>query len=230
MPQLFTYGQVRLKVERDLHLEARNFIKPDEMLGLCNEAIDEAEAEIHSLYEDYFLNSALITFASGTEEYDLPSDIYGHKIRRFLFENGSERYTIHRLRDWKKFEIQSESNFNPDSVRYSYFITNASAGNSKIVLVPVSTHVGAFGKLWYIRQVAHVVDDASVVDVPEFANFIMQYMKWRIYEKRGASEYMAKAEGDLERQRRLMVGTLEAMVADANDEVEPDMSHYEEHN
>ena len=229
MPQLFTYQEVREKVERDLHLEARNFIKPDEMIGLCNEAIDEAEAEIHGLYEDYFLTYAAITFASGTDEYDLPANIYGHKVRRFLFENGSERYTIHRLRDWHKFEIQSESNFNPDSVRYRYFITNASAGNSKLVLVPVSTHAGAFGKLWYIRQVEHVTQDSDTVDIPEFANFVMQYMKWRIYEKRGHSEYMAKAERDLERQRGLMVGTLEAMVADAADEIEPDMSVYEEH-
>jgi len=226
---LATYGVMRQKVERDLQLQDRTFVDATEMLGYAQEAVDEAEAEIHKLYEDYFLTTSAITFVSGTADYALPSNIYAHKIRRFLFENGSERYTIARARDWKKFETDSAANFNPDTCRYEYFVTNASAGNSRIHIFPTPTVSGAYGKLWYIRNANPIVDDDTVCDIPEFSNFIMQYMKMRVREKDG-SPYLDVARQQVEQQRLQMNSTLAEMVPDADNRIEMDCSYYEEMN
>ena len=227
--EFWTYGQIREKVESDLYLEDRSIVQPDEMMGYAQEAVNDAEAEIHRLYEDYFLNTAPVTFVSGTADYALPSDIYANKIRRFLYENGAERYTIDRLRDWKKFEIDSERNYVPDTIAYQYFITNASAGTVRMHIVPTPTISGAYGKLWYIREASVIEDDDSVVDIPEFANFIMQYMKVRLYEKdQNANLQMAREQ--LEQQRMQMRATLAEMVPDADNRIEVDRSFYEEMN
>ena len=50
----WTLGQIKAKVKRDLDIESEVFIQPDELIEYINDAIDEAESEIHSLYEDYF--------------------------------------------------------------------------------------------------------------------------------------------------------------------------------
>ena len=51
----WAWSEIRSKIEQECDLEDEDFVRRDELLAYCNEAIDEAEAEIHSLYEDYFL-------------------------------------------------------------------------------------------------------------------------------------------------------------------------------
>ena len=45
----WTWAQVKTKIMNDLDLNEETFIRPSELLEYCNEAIDEAEAEIHTL-------------------------------------------------------------------------------------------------------------------------------------------------------------------------------------
>ena len=63
----WAWSEIRSKIEQECDLEDEDFVRRDELLAYCNEAIDEAEAEIHSLYEDYFLKKVDIAVASGNE-------------------------------------------------------------------------------------------------------------------------------------------------------------------
>lgn len=225
----WTYLELATKVEQDLATEEELFIQPEELMGYFNEAVDEAEQEVLGLYEDYFLNKATLALVSGTEEYDLPADIYAEKIRRILYNNGGQIYTVHRIRDWKKFEEYTDTRTYGTSEDYRYFLYNPSAGQYKLLLVPPARETGSYCTIWYLRNAAVFTASSDTLDIPEAANFVMQFVKNRIYEKEGSFN-TEKSEKDLERQRELLKSTLANMVPDAANEIEPDMSAYEEMN
>lgn len=227
--QYWTLAQIRAKIKKDLDLEDEQFITSDELIDYINEAIDEAEAEIHTLYEDYFLDRAQVTLVVDQEEYDLPANIYAHKIRRVLYNNGGTVYTVLRIRDWKKFEEQAIAQNFAQSDLYQYFIINETAGTPKILLVPKSREDGTVMTVWYLRQANRLEVDTDICDIPDFINFVFQYVKVRVYEKEGHPN-MDMALAALEKQRELMNGVLAAMVPDGENELEMDTSHYEESN
>ena len=163
------------------------------------------------------------------EEYDLPANIYGHKIRRFTYNNTSSIYKIRRMQDWRKFEKYEIAKTFETSDLYEYFILNDTAGSPKIILTPKAREDGPFGTLWYIRQANRLENDTDICDIPEFVNFLFQYVKVRDYEKE-AHPNAQQARLDLQAQRNLMNGTLASAVPDAENKLELDMSHDEEIN
>jgi len=225
----WTWAQIKNKVKADLDLEGEVFIRPDELLGYANEAIDEAEAEIHTLYEDYFMARKTLTIVPGQEEYALPFDIYAQKIRRIVYNDGSSVYTVFRLKDWKKFESYNIAKNFATSDLYQWFFLNQVAGEPRILLVPQGRDSGPYLSVWYLRQANRLEEDADICDIPEFYNFIFQYIKVKVYEKEGHPN-MGKAEMDLEKQRSLMNATLAQIAPDAHNEIELDISFYEEMN
>lgn len=225
----WTLGQIRKKVQADLDIQGETFIRSDEFDAYVNEAIDEAEAEIHALYEDYFLDRDKISLVADQEEYDLPDNIYAHKIRRITYNNQSSTYTVHRVQDWKKFEKYEISNNYETSDLYQYFIMNETAGTPKILLLPPARETGDFLTIWYLRQANRLVNEEDICDIPDFVNFVFQYVKFRVYEKEGHPN-LGIATQALEQQRRLMQGTLATMVPDAENKIEEDFSFYEEMN
>lgn len=230
MAKFWTWAEVKEKVKRDLDIEAEVFVRPQELIDYANEAIDEAEAEIHALYEDYFLTKATISLVNGQSEYDLPSDIYAHKIRRIVYNNGASVYTVNRVKDWKKFEIKSIADNFSTSDLYQFFITNPAAGTPKILIVPEAREtVADVLTVWYLRNANRIVDDSSIIDIPEFINYIFQKITCLVHEKEGHPNYQA-AEMKLEQERQRMLGVLAQMVPDAENEIEMDTSFYEEMN
>ncbi len=66
-----------------------------------------------------------------------------------------------------------------------------------------------------------------LVDIPQFATFIMQWVKCRCLEKDGDPR-LAGASEILTQQRKQMVDTLAEMIPDLDTEIEPDFSSYQE--
>lgn len=225
----WTLTQIREKIKRDLDLQAEDFVRPSELTDYINEAIDEAEAEIHSTYEDYFLTRHTLTLVANQEAYDLPTNIYGHKIRGVIYNNSSSIYRVRRARDWRKFEKYAIAKEFETSDLYEYFIVNESTGEPKLILVPRARDAGDFITVWYIRQANRLEADSDICDIPEFYNFIFQYVKVRVYEKE-MHPNAPQARMDLQQQRQLMVGTLQTAQPDAENKMELDMSYYEEMN
>lgn len=230
MAKFWLWSEAKAKIKRDLDLEAEVFVRPDELLEYMNEAIDEAEAEIHALYEDYFLAKEKVSLVQGIEEYDLPADIYAHKIRRVIYNNGSSVYTINRIKDWKKFETKSISDNFSTSDLYQFFIYNPAPSTPKLILIPKAREtVTDVLTIWYIRNANRLVDDNSIIDIPEFVNFLFQKVTCLVYEKEGHPN-LDRAELKLAEERQRMLGVLAQMVPDAENEIELDTSHYEEMN
>lgn len=225
----WSYEMFRDKMQRERDViisdDPEAFITNVEFKEYMNDAIDQAEQSIHALYEDYFLARATLTFTQGQEELDLPEGIYAHKIRRFLYRNGTERYTISRMRDWKKFEeYELNDGFN-DGALHQYFLLNNTV--PKILIVPAPTVTGNFGKIWYIRQANRIINDTDLCDIPESNKFIMAYLRLKIMEK-DRDPLLSKAAADLAEERKFLEDTLASMVPDTDNTIEADTSHYTE--
>ncbi len=227
-----TYGDIRDKLFREHDLEDETFIGEDEILGYYNDAVDEAEAEIHGIYEDYFLTSAKLPLVIDTDEYSLPADIYANKLRRVIYSNGSDVYEVKRIRDWKKFIIQADTAVHGlNDFFYRYMLKNVSADTGvQLLLVPKSREDSEENvTLWYIRNANRATGDSDKCDIPEFLNFIYAHMRCSIRRKEFNGEIPGTDLAELEKQRKLMVDTLTAMVPDDQTEVEQDVSHYCDH-
>jgi len=231
MPQYKTWAELKAKLRRDLDLEGDDegeFIDDGDLISFANEAIDDAQAEVHTLYQDYFLKRGSATLVSDQDEYALPTDIYAFKIRRIVYNSGSKVYRVHRMNDWKKFEMYSIERINNTNTLYYYFIVNEAPGEPRILTTPIPKENTTDALVvWYLRRANYIADDADILDIPEAHNFFYQYIKVRCYEKE-QHPMLQKAMMDLERERKLLQGVLASMVPDAENEITPDISHYEE--
>jgi len=288
MPQFFTFGEVREKVKNDLDLIDEDFITQSTMNGFIEEAIDEAESHIHTIYEDYFLTKSTITLETGRVLYPLPSNIYGTKIRKLLYSNGSLKYEIKPVVYLAStIDIQTDEDYayvlvNPNlaftadtdasnvitnlistsdievgvavsgpnipdgtvvtdiisstSVEISQNATSVDTGvlfkfgGFHLQFFPTSRERGVI-TIWYLRQANKPVTteiteiDNTVVDIPDFSSFVIQYVKMRCYEFEGHPNTV-KAIQDVKELRENMVATLTAKVVDENNKIPMDLDFY----
>lgn len=228
-----TYGQIKQKVQDDLDLQDELFITDRELLGYCNAGIDEAESEIHTIYEDYFLSEATIDLVDGQSLYELPPNIYAMKIRELIYNDTSGTiYEIKRLHGYDRLEIQNLAQRYNTTDWYKYYIINNQALTTddlpQIKLVPQSRVTVPNGLVvHYLRNANRMIDDNSVCDIPEFVQFVIQYIKTRCYEKEGHPN-LELARVDLEKYRTLMRDTLSHMIVDGDNQVFMDLSFYGE--
>lgn len=232
MAKYWTLAEIKEKIEKDLDIEGEVFVQPTELLGYINEGIDEAEAEIHSVYEDYFLADDFVTLVAGQQEYDLPSDIYARKIRRIIYsDQNAKTYQVARISETSKFEDIALTERFRSTEFYRYIIKNDMAGTPKIYFVPAIREgdVGSGDRMrvWYLRNANRLAVDSDVCDIPEFVHFVIAYAKLRILEKEGHPN-MSYWLDQTERQRRLMINTLSNSIPDGDTRIDPDMSTYEE--
>jgi hypothetical protein len=221
-----TYGELKSNLQKELDLEAEDFITPTELLNYFNEAVDMVESTIHTIYEDYFLTSAKISLVNGTSDYRLPNDIYAQKIRGMFYSDGAAKLfeikRIKQLNDLNYLKLPGSQTYD-----YSYLITNNSSSGLKIAFYPTPNETSQNITIWYLRNAKRFTVDADVCDIPEFTAVIIQYARWKCLDKEGhPSTQMAAAT--LQQLRQEMVDTLTARVPDEDNGVIGDFSHYNE--
>lgn len=225
--KIWTFNEAKVKIQKDMDLEEETFIDdPDEYYGYFNEAIDEAEAEILKLYQYYFKTEIDITWVDGTARYSLPADIYGNKILYIQYERDqTRRYQIVRIRNNEIADVADDAGYN----NYYYFdIQNTDAATGvEIIFYPTPRESGSYVKMYYLRNANRVDATDSKIDIPEFINFIFAYVKVRIAEKETSPLLNNYLQG-LERQRMLMKQTLDNMIPDELEVIDPDLSFYQE--
>jgi len=229
----WTWAEIRAKIEAECDLEDEDFVRGPEILSYANEAIDEAEAEIHGLYEDYFLKPVSVAVAQGDTGFAIPDempDIYADKIRKIIFtQSGSTTtYPVNRLKDGTKFEQKALYDANQTSDLYSYMLINATPGSPEVRWTPTIRESGTM-EIWYLRNANRLTQDSDICDIPEFVNFVIAYMKVKVFGKEGHPGY-ADAVTELEKQRQQMTSSLQSRVPDAENELEMDSSYYEDMN
>jgi len=230
--KFWTWAEIREKIEAECDIQDEDFIRPTELLALANEAIDEAEAEIHSLYEDYFIKPVSIPVAAGNEYLSIPTympDIYADKIRNILFTGvGNTVYEVKRIKETLKFAKKAVADTQTTTDLYEYFPVNRTPGNPEMLFVPKFREAGTL-TVWYLRNANRLAADTDVCDIPEFINFIFAHMKVKIYAKEGHPGYQ-EAFQRLEMERERMNAVLSNRVPDGDNLLESDTSAYDEMN
>lgn len=133
-----TYQDLRREVEQSLDLEEELYIAPSEMLRYANEAIEEAEAEIQNIHENYLKTKAPLWFVPNRAVYAYPSNIYAQKIRGIHYQNGADRYEVRRIRRYHQASRIADAEYLQDtSDFYRWDQRNDSpTSGAKIFLVP----------------------------------------------------------------------------------------------
>lgn len=229
---LRTYADLKNEVLVETDTEAEDFIQTSEVLGYFKDAVNEAEAHIHKLglEDDYFLTTQTYSLTNGQLSLAMPSNIYATKIRGLVYSTPDKVYPLRRIKGAKRFEIVENLLQNPHSgeyYRYQILNNNSTTGYIAQLLPPSYEDRANCIVMYYIRNANTIVDDNTVVDIPEFYSFIKAYVKFKIYDKEGSVK-MADALQDLNKERELMLATLAEMVPDYDSEIPPDLSIYEE--
>ncbi len=235
----WTFDQVADKLERDLAMQDQTFITRDEMAGYCNEALDEVEAEMLRINEDYFLTKSTISIVASTQDYAMPTNLWASKIRFMWVLQGADYYEVKKLRGRNKFreamELTQTGN-STDRLKYLSYL-DAATGLFKASFYPIPA-ANATANIWYIRNANRVpivadsegllaAQNAAILDIPEAMPFVVQFMKVRCYEKEGDPR-LEIAVAALEKQREQLHATLANKEPDNDDEIQPDFTHYEE--
>ncbi len=232
-----TYSELKTKIEMDMDTEDEAFVQDTELMELFNDAIRDAEGEIHNLDldEHYYQTYDRPAIVLGTAEYAPPSDIYGNKYLKGIYNDGSRVHEIREIKGRNRFaEIAMNLNVPSANPVYRYYLRNIRTSDTAIStkwgLTPTPQETTSqFFQRWYIRQANRMTADTSVCDLPDAClNFLYAYVAWRIWGKEGDGRGDA-AKAELENQRRLMIQNLDDMTPDGEDEVERDLSVYDEH-
>jgi hypothetical protein len=226
-----TLLDIRQQVKDDLDLNEEIFVEDSDLNRWINDAIETAEAEIHTLYEDYFLDRTVYTLTAGVRELDFPADIYASKVRKLLFKESltSPNTAAHEVKREKNL-IEAEGRdiyeYQSATPTLTWVETNNSVDGRKIRLYPEQGRAG-YLVMYYIRNANRLVDDADVCDIDEFSRFIIQHTKTQAYLKDG--DPRAEESKTLEEQLKAqMVATLSNRTPDNNDEIRLDLAHYED--
>lgn len=162
--KIWTYKEMTDKINEDLDLEDERFISPKEMVGYFNEALSEAESEIITIDEDYFLTKFFIPLVEGKQQYALPTNIYANKIRGIVYQNGSLTYEVKRFRRTSKFENLALTMQYATNDYYGYILTNASLvpvlelypPARETAILPPSPGAFTPATMWFIRNCARI--------------------------------------------------------------------------
>lgn len=106
-------------------------------------------------------------------------------------------------------------------IKLATTLQNARAGTA----IDIST-VG-IGTMSISIAANQTIVDETIIDIPEFLKFVIQWAKCRCMEKEGDPK-LEKAIAILEQQRSQMVNTLTEVQQDDQNELEPDFSMYRE--
>lgn len=107
-------------------------------------------------------------------------------------------------------------NFKLAETRQDAFLNNA---------LPL-TGQGTLGCVMFVKATVSIID-ATLIDIPEFSTFVMQWVKTCCLPKDGDPRYEIEAK-KLVQQKAQMVDTLTKAIEDDDDEIQADFSIYNE--
>jgi hypothetical protein len=222
------FSAMQTKILNDLDLNEETFIQPSEMQDYFNEAIDMIEAEVHTIYEDYFKRMIKYSPTAGQSTLQLPADIFAQKIRKFYLNiDVTKRYEITRVRN------QDEVLDIDVTDRYKYDLLNDGPSEENVQGITLQLYPAIRSEdagtetlqMFYIRNASRYVDKTSICDIPEFSNVINQYVRYKCRAKEGHPDAQSDL-ADLQSIKGLMLETLRDRVIDENTEIRKDFSFY----
>lgn len=163
--KVWTYQESSTKVLTDLDLLDKAMISDNELIGYYNEAVLEAESEIISLNQDYFLTMAIVPVVAGTLRYNLPTNVFANRIRTIMYQNGAQIYEIKQYRRRDKFLSVALSDQYGAGDDYMYLLYNDVPGQAQIEFHPIMRDTAILGpvasifnpvRMFYLRNAKRI--------------------------------------------------------------------------
>lgn len=218
-----TWSVLRSEIRSDMNEAFEGFWENSQLLAWANDAQREAASELVSLYDKYFeAPPVFLTVTQGSNEVDLPTDIYANKITGLYWIDQNRSYELTQIKS--KEEIMDVEN----TEYYRYRVYNTSTGR-KLYIYPAGRETtSAKLQCFYIRQASNLVEDTDLIEVPESDNFIKQYVKDRMAEKEVGVGNFPWPSSALQTEKRILIEALNNMIPDDNSEIEVDQSIYDD--
>lgn len=217
------------------------FVKEDELIEFANNAIEELNAMINNLYEDYYLTNTIIPLVADTGEYFLPENIYADKIRKVFFIEDNRAHEVTRAKDLSdiKYFLTTQQQANKP---YKYILLNQDENGTRLRIFPTpKQNFPNEIHLYYIRDVIKLEYydalgaklpqediDNQRIDVNEFGKYIFLKLSEYVYEKE-KDPMVQKAITDIQRYEQIIIETLSNRVPDENDELLLDKTYLSEY-
>lgn len=229
---IFTLADIKTLVQEPLDIEAEDFVSPEELTRYINQGIREAEAEIHNVFQDYYLAKPYtLPLVAGVSEYVLPNDIYASKIRKMIFDDASltigGNYLVYRIRDLGDIPYLRSNETNP---KFTYMVTNDQSAGARIKIFPTPTQdYPTQINLFYLREARQLENDSDEIDIPEFVDFVVLFARREALKKEMGNPMLTIVSAELEAKRDQMVNTLIKRFPDGDSEIIQDVSFYEDY-
>lgn len=237
---MLTWGTLKAEIQAEDDLSEEVFASASEIIGYVNDALRSIEKDIHAIGgQKYFEDYVDLAMVNGTADYSILtnlSNIYGFKITAIHYISSNQVYEIMPLKD-KKDLLRYQNNYN-SSYRYRYKFYNQPivldsitrayvSGGPKITLYPTPAETATM-RVYYIRSVAKVVDENSVIEIPEANEFIKAYVIEKCLNKERLNQDAQESAGVMQKRAQL-IDSLTTMFADDNNLIEPDLGFYVSH-
>lgn len=226
-----TFGDLSEQVQMEIDIQEEEFVQPQELINYFNSGITMIESEIVKLgcKEKYLQTEAFVSIVSGQQDYDLPSDIIEQKIRKIVYRDNTNIYTLMPAKIEAAYEAEDIARLYSSSDYYYYQIYKLTENHIIRLSPPAYLTVTNALRIIYFKDLNRYVDDDTNCDVPVVCyEYLMSYVRFRVYMKETHvnTEMEAKmCDGYLQ----LMRETLQNQVADPDMDInDQDLSHYEE--
>lgn len=230
-----TYADILARVEDEMDTLDEDFVSASEVLGFANRAVDQCESKIHQICEDIYLTKAYLALTAGSPIVALPTNIYNNRVRALLYKNGNYIYQLEEFQGENLFLEDEVRNVSPNATEeYRYLIKNDSASvKPYIYLSPVAqeTILAADQRFvcWYIRNANKFTTGTDICDIPEGADFIVEYMKKSVAEKEKDFEAAAAYGQNLLALENDLISMLNQRADSRRGKIKPDTSWYYDH-
>jgi hypothetical protein len=230
--EFLTWGDIKSEVQKDHNIEGDPEYDEQELINMCNRAINRVEARIIGLQQDYFLTKApVINVPAGDLEVAIPSDIYANKIRRVFWKTAS--YNKKRLYRATNIDDMEQEYANTGSYeefkKLRYMILNDGTAGRRIVL-SYSRDASEI-TIYYTRNANRFTlagGDSQICDIPEYADGVIAYMKYLVEMKDKSPTVGATKQDYIDIMKELTDGLAQA-VNDEDMMIEPDTEIFDDH-
>lgn len=230
---MLTWGQLKTEIYQEDDLAEEVFASASEIVGYINDGLRSIEKEIHAMGGwKYFEDFVQMQTQIGQTAYDLPTNIYANRIIGFFnTTKGDEILPIKHVSS-----VVSLNGKTGDTFQYKIFNTPILAdingavisGGPKIYLYPAPNDIYNLS-LFFIRRVSEVVDDNSIIEIPEGREFLKAYVIERTLNKERLNQD-AQESPRTAQLRAQLIASLSGMLADENNQMSVDSGFYNEHN
>jgi hypothetical protein len=144
----------------------------------------EVYTAVVDTYEDYYRTRSRANLEAGSQEYALPDDFYKMRRLEIQYVSGGDFYKATRCEFDQILSRSIQSTQIGSTSRPNYYLSGTFLG-----LLPVPTEDITNGLvMWYIKQVAELVSNSDLVDIP----FVDRYAS--MIPKAAAGELLSKGQ------------------------------------